>query len=162
MKKTIVLILLTFLLQSSFAVRAQTDSGRLVFDEIKLIVQNGDKFNEQSVKISFDENAVFIENNSGKIIKTFQKGDINSAEYSYSKNPRWKTGLGLGAASVVFPPLLLVAIPIGFTKHRRHWITIRTEKDFAVLKITKKARKVFIPAFETRTGVKIVGVGENK
>jgi hypothetical protein len=88
--------------------------------------------------------------------------DITAAEYSYTKNPRWKTGLGIGAAAFVFPPLLLIAIPVGFTKHRRHWVTVRTSNDFAVLKVGKGIRKLFIPAFETRSSVKVTALGDNK
>ena len=84
------------------------------------------------------------------------------AEYSYSKNPRWKTGLGLGAASILFPPLLLVAIPLGFTKHRRHWLTFQSNTDYAVLKLSKNNRKLIIPTFDTKTGIKVAANGESK
>jgi hypothetical protein len=105
---------------------------------------------------------MLIAANQRQFSKTFLYTDIKSAEYSYSKNPRWKTGLGLGAASIIFPPLLLVAIPVGFTKHRRHWLTVRTENDYAVLKLSKSTRKLFMPTFETKSGVKIEAVGEDK
>lgn len=85
-----------------------------------------------------------------------------TTEYSYSKNPRLKTGLGLGAASLLFPPLLFIAIPVGFSKHRRHWLTIKTENDFAVLKLSKSNRKFIIPAFKTNSGTNVETLGEDK
>lgn len=134
-----------------------------VFDNIEIIEVHGDDTREKSVRIVFEENKLrILARSDGALIKEWSYENIKAAEYSYSKNPRWKTGLGLGAASVVFPPLLLIAIPIGFTKHRRHWVTIRTEDDFAVLKVGKNVRKVFMPAFETRTSVPIKALGDDK
>ena len=133
------------------------------FDNIELLQPSGEDIRETSVRIVFEEKSMrMLSRSKGTVIKEWSYDEIKSAEYSYSKNPRWKTGLGLGAAGIVFPPLLLIAIPLGFTKHRRHWITIRTDDDYAVLKVGKGIRKIFMPAFETRTSVPIKGVGENK
>ena len=133
------------------------------FEDIELIEPNGDNLRETSVRVIFDENAMrLISRSNGAVLKEWSYDTIKSAEYSYTKNPRWKTGLGLGAAGVLFPPLWLIAIPIGFTKHRRHWVTIRTGDDYAVLKVGKGVRKVFMPAFETRTSVQIKALGDDK
>ncbi|HNQ15960.1 MAG TPA: hypothetical protein PKM58_10370 [Pyrinomonadaceae bacterium] len=132
------------------------------FDKVELIVLENGKQAEKSATIGFDGSAVRIRTKRDSDAKTFGYSDIRSIEYSYSKAPRWKTGLGLGAASIIFPPLLLIAIPIGFTKHRRHWLMIRTEKDFAMLKLSKKNRKLIIATLETRTGIRAEGAGENK
>ena len=132
------------------------------FSKIELLVPTGDKAEEKSVVVTFTADSMTITAKNSQFSKTFLYSDIKAAEYSYSKNPRWKTGLGLGAASIIFPPLLLIAIPIGFTKHRRHWLTVRTEKDYAVLKLSKSTRKLFMPTFETKSGVKIEAVGEDK
>ena len=154
-------LLLTFVLNAALPVFAQTN--REVFDKVELLVPNGDKINEKSVRLRFLENELQIEAVADeKIYKTFKYSEIKDAEYSYSKNPRWKTGLGLGAASLLFPPLLFIAIPIGFTKHRRHWLTVKTEGDYAVLKLSKKNRKLILPAFESKTGLTVKGEGENK
>lgn len=166
MKKTAFFLIVVFLSNFSTlsSLRAQTKTAAKVatFEEIELLVQNGNNVDEKRVRVSFEEDSLTITSKNGAVGKTFRYADIRSAEYSYSKNPRWKTGLGLGAAALVFPPLWFVAIPIGFTKHRRHWLTIRTGEDYAVLKLSKSSRKLFIPAFETKSGVRITGVGEDK
>lgn len=154
-------LLLAFVLNAALPVLAQTNGE--VFDKVELLVPNGEKISEKSVRVRFFENELQIEAVAGgEIYKTFKYSDIKDAEYSYSKNPRWKTGLGLGAASLLFPPLLFIAIPIGFSKHRRHWLTVKTDGDYAVLKLSKKNRKLILPAFEAKTGVTIKGEGENK
>ncbi|MEO8042758.1 MAG: hypothetical protein ABI646_09130 [Acidobacteriota bacterium] len=133
------------------------------FENIELMQADGDNLRETAVRIVFDDTSMRVVSRSNNaVMKEWSYDKIKSAEYSYTKNPRWKTGLGLGAASIVFPLLLIVAIPIGFTKHRRHWVTIRTDDDFAVLKVGKGIRKVFMPTFETRTSVQIKALGDDK
>ncbi len=161
MKHLIVLIVMTSLLTPVFA--GGRNDAATYFENIQLIQPNGEKLRETSVRVVFDEDAMRVVSRSGgAVLKEWKYGTIKSAEYSYTKNPRWKTGLGLGAAAIVFPPLLFIAIPLGFSKHRRHWVTIRTDNDYAVLKVGKSVRKVFIPAFETRTSVHIQALGDDK
>ena len=133
------------------------------FESIKIMQTNGNDVRETSVRIRFGpESMQVVSRSNGAILKDWKYDTIRSAEYSYSKNPRWKTGMGLAAAGLIFPPLLLIAIPVGFTKHRRHWVTVRTDNDYAVLKVSKRIRKVFMPAFETHTDVKIQALGDDK
>jgi hypothetical protein len=148
-------LLLSFLTHASYAATE-------TFDNIELMTPNGDKLRETSVQVEFGDGMMRIMSRGGATLKEWRYDEIKAAEYSYSKNPRWKTGLGLGAAGLLFPPLLLIAIPVGFTKHRRHWVTIRTGNDFAVLKVGKSVRKVFMPAFETRTSIPIKALGDDK
>jgi hypothetical protein len=159
MKKTAFLLIVIFFANSAAIVPAQNPQR---FNKVELLVPNGKDMNEKSVVIIFDEDSMTIEAKNSSLKKTFVYSEIKGAEYSYSKNPRWKTGLGLGAASILFPPLLLVAIPLGFSKHRRHWLTIRTGNDFAVLKLSKSNRKFIIPTLETKSGVKVEAMGEDK
>lgn len=159
MKKIAFLLIILFSSNFAAIISAQTPQS---FDKVELLVPSGKKPVEKSVVVSFNEDSMTIKAKNSSLEKTFNYTEIKSAEYSYSKNPRWKTGLGLGAASVLFPPLLLVAIPVGFSKHRRHWLTIKTENDFAVLKLSKSNRKIFIPAFETNSGVTVEAIGEDK
>ena len=160
MKKITLLLIILLSLNFTAVVSAQTKNP--VFSEVEMLVQNGDEAAEKSVVVTFNDDALRIKAKNNVNDKIIKYADIESAEYSYSKNPRWKTGLGLGAASIVFPPLLLVAIPLGFSKHRRHWVTIKTADDYAVLKLSKSNRKLFMPTFETKSGVKIEAVGEDK
>jgi len=142
---------------------APLQGGIEKFENIEFIQANGDSLRETDVRIEFDDTTMRVLRRSNRtVLKEWSYSEIQSAEYSYTKNPRWKTGIGLGAAAFLFPPLFLIAIPVGFTKHRRHWITIRTDNDYAVLKVGKGVRKLFMPAFETRTSIQIQALGENK
>jgi hypothetical protein len=144
-------------------VAAQTTRGNETYEKIEMLVADGKKIREVDVRILLKEDSFEIQSKaSGEILKTMTYKDIQDAEYSYTKNPRWKTGLGLGAVGLVFFPVLFVAIPLAFTKHKRHWLTVRTDKDFAVFKLSKSNRKMFIPAFETRSSVKVTALGDDK
>lgn len=143
---------------------ARTSRGQnedVTFPRVKVLQIEGEDFKTRDASITFTEDRLSILVPKGKDI-AMDYGEIVSAEYSYSKHPRWKTGLELGAAGILFPPLWLVALPLGFTKHRKHWLTVRTEEDFAVIKLRKGNRKLLIPTFETRTGVTVEAVGEDK
>jgi hypothetical protein len=162
-------IALTFFLIAGIAVTsvqsvpAQRPGGRHVFEKMEMLEYDGKHTRETTVNVRFTDDTIEIESASrGGTIRRFKYTDIRALEYSYTKNPRWKTGLGLGAAALVIPPLLLIAIPIGFTKHRRHWITIRGENDYAVLQVSKSIRKLFIPALETYTKVRVEALGDDK
>jgi len=154
-------LLAVFILNAFLPAAAQMDTQ--VFEKVELLVPSGEKINERGVRLRFLQDELQIEATVDRqILKTFKYAEIEDAEYSYTKNPRWKTGLGLGAASLLFPPLIFIAIPLGFSKHRRHWLTVKTKNDYAVLKISKSNRKLILPAFETKTGVTVMGRGENK
>lgn len=157
------LIAIIALLSIGFAATPVSAASLDTFQNIELMQPNGNRLKETPVRVIFDTDVMrVVSRSNGAVIKEWNYSQIKAAEYSYTKNPRWKTGLGMGAAGVLFPPLLLIAIPVAFTKHRRHWVTIRTGDDFAVLKVGKGVRKVFMPAFETRTSVPIKALGDDK
>lgn len=162
MKGLISIVAFAVVLNPFLFVFAQENTKPVIFDEIKILVKKGDDISQKSVEVEFMQDSLTIAAKDGTLKKTFVYEDIKRAEYSYTKNPRWKTGLGLSAAALAFPLLWIATIPIGFTKHRRHWLTIQTEEDYAVLKLSKSNRKLFMPTFETKTGVTIDPVGEDK
>src|SRR5688500_1249120 len=133
------------------------------FDNIELLQPNGDNLRETSVRVVFEEEKMrVLSRSNGAVLKEWSYSEIKSAEYSYTKKPRWKTGLGLGAAGILFFPLLFVAIPPGITTPRRHWAPVRPDNDAAVLRVGKGVRKVFLPAFGTRTSVEVKALGDDK
>ena len=95
------------------------------FENIELMQANGDNLRETAVRVIFGDTSMrVVARSNAAVMKEWPNDKIKMAEYSNTKNPRWKTGLGFGAASIVFPLLLIVAIPVGFTKLRRQWVTI--------------------------------------
>ncbi|MEK7831525.1 MAG: hypothetical protein AAB401_10600, partial [Acidobacteriota bacterium] len=146
-----------------------------VFEKVELLVLNGKKVEKLTVLVRLEGKSLIVESKkSGEVVKNFGYDEIKSAEYSYSRHPRWKTGAGtaaaVGGAAAIVSPLLLIAvvpwmaIPAGVmmakSKSKRHWLTIKTGNDYAVLRLDKSISKLVIPAIETRAGLVVEDVGE--
>ena len=126
------------------------------FTNVKLMVNTGEKAEEQDAVLRFEDDAVVIYGRGRTALKRLPYAGITGAEYSYAKSPRWKSGIGLTIAFGVF------ALPVFFMKGKKHWLTIGAEKDFAVLRLDKNNYKLILPTFEARTGKRVETVSEEK
>ena len=128
-----------------------------VFKNVKLLVKTGDKIKETDAVISFERARMVIRSAElGVHLKAFPYSEIKNADYSYSTHPLWQTGEGAGRVVHVF------ALPVFFMKGKKHWLSIKTTKDYAVLHLDKNNYQNIIPAFETHTKVKVAHLGEEK
>jgi hypothetical protein len=122
------------------------------FNRIKLLVPIGEKVEETDVVLRLSGDRLIITTVDGNVeLKNFPYSRITEAGYSYSKHPRWKEG-----------KKGLVFLPVFFVKGKKHWLTIEADKDYAVLKLDKENYRVVIPAFESRSHVKVESLGEEK
>jgi hypothetical protein len=127
------------------------------FHNIKLMVSTGEKASPTDAVLVLDKDRLLLQSKNGRAtLKSFPYTSIKSAEYSYSKSPRWKSGAVAALAVGVF------AIPLFFMKGKRHWLTVGAEGDFALMQLDKSNYKIILPAFEARTGFKVVTVAEEK
>ena len=166
MKSVALILIITFITPNLFA-QEKSSKQADVFEKVEMLTIRGDKADEVSVRLRLQEDSLILESpKTGSVLKAFKYSDIKSAEYSYSKHPRWKAGVGTAAGSLVFAPLLIlalpIAIPLAFSKAKRHWLTIKGERDFVVLKLDKNSRKVILPAFEVHSHIKVEALGESK
>ena len=99
--KQILAAILLFSLVSVSTVLAQTAAKPLAFDA-ELLVSNGRNQDEESVNVRFGADEVVIFSKEPGVTKTLKYADIKSAEYTYSKKPRYKTGAILAATISVF------------------------------------------------------------
>jgi len=144
MKKLIATLTMFLFLYSALGIDPET------FGKSKLVVQQGDKSKMVDVLVVFEEDRLLLTNKKkSEVLKTFEYKDIKSAEYSHSKHPRWKTGTAL------IIPLTIFALPFFFLKGKKHWLTIQTQGDYAVLKLDKKNYKFINAAFEGHSGVAV-------
>lgn len=142
---SIMIITSVLVVSSAFAQTSQQ------FDA-EMLVSNGKNQDEESISIQFGETTVTFASKKPGLSKTFNYADIKMAEYSYSKKPRYTTGAVLGLAVTIF------LLPLMFTKSKKHWMTIQTEKDYVVLKLKKSNYRLITPSFETH-GVKVIDAG---
>ena len=170
MRPVVFLLALALIGASGMEVRAWQLTTE--FSDLTLLVMKGQKIQAVPVRLRLMEGALLMETRKSPsdVLKQFPYGEIKSAEYSYSQHPRWKEGLGASAvgvslvgislgAAALGPLAVFVAIPIFIKttrmKGKKHWLTIKTEQDFAVLQLDKKNYRVLLPALETRAKIKI-------
>lgn len=178
MKHAAMILIVTLLLNSSASPFVLAQDGKLpilaqdgnpfvpeVFEKVELFVPKGKKVKGIRARLRFEQKHLIIENaRTGAELKKFDYAEINGADYSHSKHPRWKAKAGITAASYLsiltmsFWPLLplgLAAAVIGDSKSRQHWLTIKAENDYGVLRLDKNNFKLVMAAVEVKSGVKI-------
>ena len=125
------------------------------FHKVKLLVQDGEKTEERDAILRLDgDHLVVLAKKGGYEMKKLSYRSVRAAEYSYSKHPRWKEGLGAAVAVGIF------AAPIFFLKGKKHWLAVQTDNDYAIIRLDKKNYEVICLSFETHSGVRVEHVGE--
>jgi hypothetical protein len=145
------LMTLVFMLATTPFVLA-TDYG------VELVVPDGKKSKETDSTLTINENdfQIMPEKQSFKQhAKTFSFADIKTADYSYSKKPMLSGG-GAVATAIL---LGVFVLPFLFMKKKNHWLSVQTEKEFAVIKLDNSNYKAIIAEFETH-GVTVSEVKE--
>ena len=124
---------------------------------VELVVTKDKKSIETDADIIFGEKTVKIVPDKASLnreTREFAYGDIRFADRSYSKKPLFSVGGGL--TTVVLTSLIVpfIAVPFLFIKKKKHWMTVRTEGDYAVLKLGDRNFRQIAAEFETH-GVKV-------
>ena len=91
---------------------------------------------------------------TGAELKQLRYAELRSVDYAYSKHPRWKAGIAVALIANVF------AIPVFFFKGKKHWLTVRTGQEFAILRLDKRDFRLIIAEFEARSGRQVELIGE--
>lgn len=122
--------------------------------KIELVVSEGKKSVETDAIITFQEKTFQVVPD-----KTSMKGsskdlayaDITTADQSFSKKPMLSGGGAIATALLVG---FIFALPFLFIKKKKHWMTVQTANDFAVMKLGDRNFKQIAAEFETH-GVKV-------
>jgi len=145
---SLVAIIAVFVVTSAFAVAV--DSKKY---DVELVVTQGKKSVETDAVITFDESSFTVlpdKKNFADAAKTFAYTDIKTADQSYSKKPMLSGG-GAVATAIL---LGVFVVPFLFMKKKKHWLTVQTEKEFAVIKLGDKNFRQVVAEMETH-GVKV-------
>jgi hypothetical protein len=144
-----VVVVSLFVVTSAFA---QT-KGPTTYD-VELVVAEGKKSVETDADITFTEAGFKVVPDKPKYsgeTKEFAYTDIKQADHSYSKKPMLSGGGAIATALLVG---FIFALPFLFIKKKKHWMTVQTEKEFAVIKLGDQNYRPIIAEFETH-GVKV-------
>lgn len=144
---------------SIFAVTsAYAQTAPKIYD-VELVVPEGKKSVETDADILFSEDSVKIVPDKPKFesqTKVISYSAIKQADHSYSKKPMLSGGGAIATALLIG---FIFAIPFLFIKKKKHWMTVQTEKEFAVIKLGDRNYKSIVAEFETH-GVKVSDLKE--
>lgn len=160
MKITSVLLcfcILTLSVKFTFAQTAKPDTTY----KVEQVVNDGKESKETDAILTFKQTSFSVIPDKSKFKasgKEFAFSDIKVADYSYSKKPMLSTGGAIATALLVG---FIFALPFLFIKKKNHWLSVQTEKEFAVIKLDGSNYRQIISEFETK-GVKVNTVNEEE
>ena len=128
--------------------------------EVELVVTEGKKSVETDAVLTIEEKTMRVEPDKQSFkssAKEFRFKDIKTADYSHAKKPMLSGG-GAVATAIL---LGVFVVPFLFMKKKKHWITVQTEKEFAVIKLGDTNHRQIVAEFETH-GVKVNTIEEDK
>jgi hypothetical protein len=127
----------------------------------ELVVSEGKKSVETDAVLTLSEKSFSVvpdKSSFSSSAKTMNYADIKVADYSFSKKPMLSGGGAIATALLVG---FIFALPFLFIKKKNHWLTVQTDKEFAVLKLGGDNFRQIVADFETH-GVKVNTVEEEK
>jgi hypothetical protein len=120
------------------------------FARVALLELDGSKSRERDAVLRFEGSALVVRDaKSGEMLRRLPYASIESAIYSQSKQPRWKTA---GAATILGG---VFAAPVFFLKSTKHWLTIEGSSAVLVLRLDKNNHQLVVPELQMRSGVKV-------
>lgn len=128
--------------------------------EVELVVADGKKSKETDAVLTVSEQNLSVTPDKQTFkqhTKNFAYSDIKSADYSYSKKPMLSGGGAI--ATAIFVGILV--IPFLFMKKKNHWLSVQTEKEFAVLKLDGSNFRAIVAELKTH-GVDVKEVKEEE
>lgn len=160
MKQAVGLLLIILLIQIPCALGQQ--EAKINRYEVEILANpNPGKKDTRQVNsvIMFEAESIKIQSRrSSEYFKEFKYSDILSAEHSYTKKPFYSLSLGTTIALTALTGLPLFLLP---RKKERHWLTIVTDTDFAVMKVENDNYRMLRNEFIVRK-INIVDLREDK
>lgn len=128
------------------------------FDREAIVTFDGKKARERDVILRFQNHALeLLDRKTRAKIQTVDYSRIQSALYSRSRQPRWKTA----TAAVILGGV--AAAPLFFLKGSQHWLTLEgAEETVVILRLDKNSFERVIPEFERRTGSTVTIATDDK
>jgi len=129
------------------------DAPPIQFSNVKLLVPNGKKVDDQDVVLSFLPTQVsVVPKKGGPAIATLAYKSIARATYVRAKDPRWDPSYASPVESFDVP---------GILRGARHWLVLQSKigGTFMILRLEDDNATPIMDAVRTRTGLPIVTPG---
>lgn len=151
MKKLILIILLL----TNFAA-AQNASNKYEAELLGNPNQGGKDTREINAVLIFEENRLVIKSRrKNEVFKEIKYADLKYVEHSFSKNPQMTESTRAVLLAALF------GSPLFYMREEKHWLTILSGNDFAVLKIENDNYRLLKMEFLVRE-IEIVNVNEDR
>ena len=127
--------------------------------DVELVVSDGKKSVETDADIIFKDKTFTVvpdKKNFASSAKEIAYADIKVADASFAKKPMLSGG---GAVATALLVGFIFALPFLFIKKKKHWMTVQSEKDFAVIKLGDNNFRQIAAEFATH-GVKVNDLGD--
>lgn len=122
--------------------------------DVELAVSDGKKSVETDATLTFGETGFRVvpeKKSMESSIKEIAYKDIKSADASFAKKPMLSGG---GAVATALLVGFIFALPFLFIKKKKHWMTVQSGSDFAVMHLGDNNWRQISAEFETH-GVKV-------
>jgi eukaryotic-like serine/threonine-protein kinase len=130
-----------------------TDAPQIQFSNVKLLIPNGKKVDDQDVVIAFLATQVsVVPKKGGPAIATLAYKSIARATYVRAKDPRWDTAYASPVEAFDVPGLLRGA---------KHWLVLQSKigGSYMILRLEDENATPILDAVKARTGLSIVTPG---
>ena len=122
----------------------------MTFNEVRLLVANGDRVREREGMLQLGDGRVSIVTAAGgTALTSLPNSSVGGIFYSRSKQPRWRDASG----QVVESKIDLG--PMRFLRGDRNWIILLTSGEPMIMRVEDSALRAVLQALEERTGQKI-------
>ncbi len=126
----------------------------LVFKSVDLLMVDGRKTRDRDAALRLADGAVQVLDGETRL-RTAPYDSIIAIYHSHSRDPQWVTPGGTAVAIVK-----VEASKFRLFKGDRDWVTVRTKSEFIMLKPDSSSVGQIVSALESRTGLKVIRVGE--
>ena len=126
----------------------------LVFKSVDLLMVDGGKTRDRDATLRLADGAVQVLDGETRL-RTAPYDSILAIYHSHSRDPRWVTPAGTAV-----PVVKVEGSKFRLFKGDRDWLTVRTKSEFIMLKSDSSSIGKIVAALESRTGMKVIRVGE--
>jgi hypothetical protein len=126
------------------------EDTHVAFVDVKLLAVVGKKTQDQDVVMTLAGGEIaFAPKKGGAALRTLPYKRLVKATYTHAKDPKWDISLNSP------PPDLETHGGVFGISSARHWLTLQTNTEYLILRLTDEHWASILHTIETRTGVKV-------
>jgi hypothetical protein len=121
----------------------------VTFDNVKLLVVDGDRSREQDAKVRLADGRILLYGPDTRVLASMSYDSVRGLSFARSRQPRWRNPDGTDG------DIKLSGGPLGFMKSDRNWLAIATRDAVYVIRVDDGSLSRLIHATTQRTGAPV-------